>query len=127
MYLSTTATGNGSAVIMPVYSSLVEVGQVMAMNLPNATARSNTFTLTLNYVADRVETYGAPFDSATFEVSSSFHGPCLSSARLKGRAARARRDGSFPKLEVITLRLLRECGRRPAARGAVKKQPARLT
>jgi hypothetical protein len=63
------ATGNGSAVIVPVYSSLVEVNQVMAMNLPNATARSNTFTLTLNYVADRMETYGDPFDSATFEVA----------------------------------------------------------
>lgn len=69
LYLSTVARGNGSAVMVPVYSSLVEVGQVMMMNLPNATARSNTFTLTMNYVADRVETYGAPFDSATFEVA----------------------------------------------------------
>jgi hypothetical protein len=65
VYASTTATGSG---VVPVYSSLVEVGQVLRMNLPNATARSDTFTLVLSYVADAVEAYGAPFDKATFEV-----------------------------------------------------------
>jgi hypothetical protein len=47
----------------------VELSEPIIMNSPDLTARSDTYTLSLYYVANEPLLFGVPYDSGTFLVT----------------------------------------------------------